>query len=88
LEGRLLKNCIHAIFKHEFSVKTHLLFMPTNDAPSMVLFVYHLMAPRNPGKRVSNRSLIRKKKKNPLLNRTGNSIIVFYIKEIVLGIPV
>ena len=54
----------------------------------MVLFVYHLMAPRNPGKRVSNRSLVQKKKKNPLLNRTENSTIVFYIKEIVLGIPV
>jgi len=88
LEGQLVKNCIHAIFNHELSAKTHLLFMPTNDAPSMVLFVYHLMALRNPGKRVSNRSLVQKKNKNPLLNRTENSTIVFYIKEIVLGIPV
>jgi len=51
LEGQLVKNCIHAIFNHEFSAKTYLLFMLTNDAPSMVLFVYHLTVPRNPGKR-------------------------------------
>ena len=62
--------------------------MLTNDAPSMVLFVYNLMAPRNPGKRVGNRSLVQKKKKNPLLNRTENFTIVLCIIEIVLGNPV
>ena len=47
LEGRLVKNCIRAIFNHEFSAKTHLLFTLTNDAPSLALLVLHL--PRNPG---------------------------------------
>jgi len=33
LEGRLVKNCIRAIFYHEFSAKTHLFFILTKDAP-------------------------------------------------------
>ncbi|HBB14474.1 MAG TPA: hypothetical protein DCZ76_09375 [Treponema sp.] len=48
LEGQLVKNCIHAIFNHEFSVKTHLFFTLTNDAPSLALLVLHLLS-RNPG---------------------------------------
>ncbi len=39
LEGCLVKNCIRAIFYHEFSAKTHLIFMQTKDAPSMALLV-------------------------------------------------
>ena len=39
MEGRLVKNCIRAIFYHEFSAKTHLIFMQTKDAPSMRLLV-------------------------------------------------
>ena len=46
MEGRLVKNCIRAIFYHEFSAKTHLVFMQTKDAPSMALLVLHLFGPR------------------------------------------
>ena len=46
MEGRLVKNCIRAIFYHEFSSKTHLIFMQTKDAPSMALLVLHLFGPR------------------------------------------
>ena len=50
LKGRLVKNCIRAIFYHEFSAKTHLIFMLTNDAPSMALLVLHLFGPAEPRK--------------------------------------
>ncbi|MBQ5449297.1 MAG: hypothetical protein IIT57_04595 [Treponema sp.] len=41
LEGRLVKNCIHAIFNHEFSDGKLTCFDCQHiDAPSMALFVY------------------------------------------------
>jgi hypothetical protein len=42
----VFKNCIRAIFKHEFSAKTHLLFALTNDAPSLALLILQLLGPR------------------------------------------
>ncbi|MBQ5498778.1 MAG: hypothetical protein IIT73_03140 [Treponema sp.] len=41
----VFKNCIRAIFKHEFSAKTHLLFALTNDAPSLALLILQLLGP-------------------------------------------
>ena len=50
LEGRLVKNCIRAIFYHEFSAKTHLIFIITKDAPSMALLVLHSFGHAEPRK--------------------------------------
>ncbi|MBR6143117.1 MAG: hypothetical protein IKQ23_02415, partial [Treponema sp.] len=50
LEGQLGKNCLLAIFTHEFSAKTHLLFALTNDAPSLALLVLQVLGPAEPRK--------------------------------------
>ena len=44
------KNCLLAIFTHEFSAKTHLLFALTNDAPSLALLVLQVLGPAEPRK--------------------------------------
>ncbi|MBR0124103.1 MAG: hypothetical protein IJM03_02035 [Treponema sp.] len=59
----MVKNCIRAIFNHEFSAKTHLLFALTNDAPSLALRVLHLRGtPESPLKEASPQGAINRRK--------------------------
>ena len=60
----MVKNCVRAIFNHEFSAKTHLLFALTNDATSLALLVLHLRGtPESPLKEASPQWAINRRKR-------------------------